>query len=142
MDLHIHTRDAPRASACREKITTRGSTYSHAALPLVFCAWQRKYPRVKISCENKYRPVMPSRALTGNRFYTTYIPFARLAVTRIEAIPFTRVAAIPFTFVFTTSRQHEVTPQTNTSNKPDKTCLLTLEDHSVNADIRDVSFTI
>ena len=70
---------------------------------------------------------MPSRALTGDHFYTTYIPFARLAVTRIEAIPFTRVAAIPFTrvaaipftrvaaipftFVFTTSRQHEVTPR-------------------------------
>ena len=68
------------------------------------CAWQRKYPRVKISCENKYRPVMPSRALTGDHF-------ARLAVTRIEAIPFTCVAVIPFTFVFTTSRQHEVTPR-------------------------------
>ena len=37
------------------------------------CAWQRKYPRVKISCENKYRPVMPSRALTDDHFYTTYI---------------------------------------------------------------------
>ena len=36
------------------------------------CAWQRKYPRVKISCENKYRPVMPS-ALAGDHFYTTYI---------------------------------------------------------------------
>ena len=28
---------------------------------------------MKISCENKYRPVMPSRALTGDHFYTTYM---------------------------------------------------------------------
>ena len=49
------------------------------------CAWQRKYPRVKVSCENKYRPVMPSRALTGDHFYTTVPLNYNFIFTRLHA---------------------------------------------------------
>ena len=90
----------------------------------------------------------------------------RLAVTRIEAIPFTRVAAIPFTdlhlhYKQTTRGNTQTTRVTNRINLfahvPFEILycqlvsllahfstyyVINMEDHSVNADIHDVSFMI
>ena len=94
MSLNIHTRDTSCDLACGEinnagiyiftrmmlLVLQRVEKNNHAWIYIFtrsiasrVCAWQRKYPRVKISCENKYRPVMPSCALTGDHFYTTYM---------------------------------------------------------------------
>ena len=80
VSLNIHTRDTSCDLACRENnhawiyiftrvmllVLQRVEKNNHAWIYIFtrivasrVCAWKRKYPRVKISCENKYRAVMP-----------------------------------------------------------------------------------